>query len=39
MIVQFIVKTVLFQGIQFSQTVQIQTIKFRISMQLVVFNP
>ena len=29
----------LFQAIQFSQTVLIQTIQFSISMQLVLFNP
>ena len=32
-------KTFLFQAIQFSQTVPIQTIQFSISMQLVLFNP
>ena len=34
-----IIKTFLFQAIQFSQTVLIQTIQFSISMQLVLFNP
>ena len=29
----------LFQAIEFSQTVLIQTIQFSISMQLVLFNP
>ena len=33
-----IVKTFLFQAIQFSQTVLIQTIQFSISMQLVLLN-
>ena len=33
-----IVKTILFQAIQFSQTVLIQPIQFSISMQLVLFN-
>ena len=32
-------KTFLFEAIQFSQTVLIQTIQFGISMQLVLFNP
>ena len=32
-------KTFLFQAIQFSQAVLIQTIQFSISMQLVLFNP
>ena len=32
-------KTFLFQALQFSQTVPIQTILFSISMQLVLFNP
>ena len=32
-------KTFLFQAFQFSQTVLIETIKFSISMQLVLFNP
>ena len=32
-------KTFLFQAIQFSQTVLIQTIHFSIRMQLVLFNP
>ena len=32
-------KTFLFQAIQFSQTVPIQTIQFSISVQLVLFNP
>ena len=34
-----IVKRLLFQAIQFTQTVLIQTIQFRISMQLVLFDP
>ena len=34
-----IVKKILFQAIQFSQTVLIQTIQFSISVQLVLFNP
>ena len=34
-----IVKTFVFQAIQFSQTVLIQTIQFSISMQLNLFNP
>ena len=34
-----IVKIFLFQAIQFSQTVLIQTIHFSISMQFVLFNP
>ena len=34
-----IVKTFLFQDIQFSQRILIQTIQFSISMQLVLFNP
>ena len=34
-----IVKTFLFQAIQFSQTVLIQTIQFNIIMQLALFNP
>ena len=34
-----IVKTFLFQAIQFSQTVINQTIQFSISIQLVLFNP
>ena len=34
-----IVKTFLFQAIMFSQAVLIQTNLFRISMQLVLFNP
>ena len=35
-----IVKNIsLFQAIQFSQTVLIQTIQFSISMQLVLLNP
>ena len=34
-----IVKTLLFQAIQFNQTVLIQTIQFNISMQFVLFNP
>ena len=33
------VKSFLFQAIQFSQTVLIQTIQFSISIQLVLFNP
>ena len=33
-----IVKKFLFQAIQFSQTVLIQTIQFSIIMQLVLFN-
>ena len=33
------VKTFLFQAIQFSQTVPIQAIQFSINMQLVLFNP
>ena len=33
------VKKFLFQAIQFSQTVRIQTIQFSISMQLILFNP
>ena len=32
-------KKCLFQAIQFSQTVLIQTIQFNRSMQLVLFNP
>ena len=32
-------KTSLFQAIQFSQTVLIQTVQFSISMQLVLFDP
>ena len=32
-------KTFLFQAIQFSQTVLIETIQFSLSMQLVLFNP
>ena len=32
-------KTLVFQAIQFSQTVLNQTIQFSISMQLVLFNP
>ena len=35
----FVKKTFLFQAIQFSQSVLIQTIQFIISMQLVLFNP
>ena len=34
-----IVKTFLFQAIQFSQAVLIKTIQFNISMKLVLFNP
>ena len=34
-----IVKKILFQAIQFSQTVLTQTIQFSISIQLVIFNP
>ena len=34
-----IVKTFLFQAIQFSQTALIQTIQFTINKQLVLFNP
>ena len=33
-----IVKNVLFQAIEFNQTVLILTIQFSISMQLVLFN-
>ena len=32
-------KTFIFQAIQFSQTVLIQTIQFSINMQIVLFNP
>ena len=32
------VKTFLFEANQFSETILIQTIQFRISMQLVLFN-
>ena len=35
----YLSKAFLFQAIQFSQTVLIQTIHFSISMQLVLFNP
>ena len=35
----YLLKTFLFQAIQFSQTVLIQTIQLSISMQLVLFNP
>ena len=36
---QFNCQEHLFQAIQFSQTVLIQTIHFSISMQFVLFNP
>ena len=34
-----IVKNTLFQAIQLSQTVLIQTIQFSINLQLILFNP
>ena len=35
----YLSKTLLFQAIQFSQTVLIQAIQLSISMQIVLFNP
>ena len=34
-----IVKKILFQAIQFNQTVLIHTIQFSLSIQLILFNP